>query len=573
MLIRNSFRVFGGAVIASAMLLSTAAMAGDYSTVTAKRLNNPESRNWLMYRGNYEGWGYSPLAQINTGNVKDLKPAWAFSTSVGEGHQSPPIVNDGVMFISTPQNQVVALDAATGVEKWRFQHEISEELFQLHPTNRGVGLFGNNVYLATTDCKVVALNAETGKVVWETAVDDWEEGYYLTMAPLIAEGKVMVGTSGGEYGIRGHVTALNAKNGAVEWVLHTIPGPGEPGHRTWSGDDWKTGGGSVWLTGNYDSETGISYWGTGNAAPWTGDTHPGDNLYTASAIAVKVSSGELVGHHQYHWNDSWDWDEVSSPILLPLERNGKQIKGLAHAGRNGYLWLLDRGTGTDISFVDAHKYVAQDVFTSIDSVTGRPTYDESKKPVLDKMIKFCPSLWGGKDWPPEAYNPKTGLFYIPANDNLCGSLIGKKAEYVPGELWLGVPIPDIQMYLVDGAKHIGEVQAWNLNTGKEVWSQKFESFNWGPLLTTGGDLVFSGGTWDRYFRAFHGETGEVLWKFRTNSGITAVPSSYSVNGKQYIAVQSGWGVDAVRMEGALNAATGTTRQTPTGGVLWVFALD
>jgi len=326
MLVRNSLRVFGGAVIASAMLLSTAAVADGYSTVTAERLSNPESRNWLMYRGNYEGWGYSPLAQINTGNVKDLKPAWAFSTSVGEGHQSPPIVNDGVMFISTPQNQVVALDAATGVEKWRFQHEISEELFQLHPTNRGVGLFGDNVYLATTDCKVVALNAETGKVVWETAVDDWKEGYYLTMAPLIAEGKVMVGTSGGEYGIRGHVTALNAKNGAVEWVLHTIPGPGEPGHGTWSGDDWKTGGGSVWLTGNYDSETGISYWGTGNAAPWTGDTHPGDNLYTASAIAVKVSSGELVGHHQYHWNDSWDWDEVSSPILLPLERHQHQFE-------------------------------------------------------------------------------------------------------------------------------------------------------------------------------------------------------------------------------------------------------
>jgi len=569
----NSLRVFGGAMIAAAMLLPAAASADGYSAVTAERLRNPEPHNWLMYRGNYEGWGYSPLAQINTGNVKDLKPAWAFSTSVGEGHQSPPIVNDGVMFITTPQNQIVALDAATGDVKWRFKHEISEELFQLHPTNRGVGLFGDNVYLATTDCMVVALNAETGEVVWKTAVDDWKKGYYLTMAPLIAEGKIMVGTSGGEYGIRGHITALNAKTGATEWVVHTIPGPGEAGHDTWSGDDWKTGGGSVWLTGNYDAETGISYWGTGNAAPWTGDTHPGDNLYTASAIAVKVSNGDLVGHHQYHWNDSWDWDEVSAPILLPIERNGKKINGLAHAGRNGFLWLLDRGTGSDIGFVDAHKYVRQDVFTSIDPNTGRPNYDSAKKPVLDKFIKFCPSLWGGKDWPPEAYNPKTGLFYIPANDNLCGSLVGKKAEYVPGELWLGVPIPDIKMYLVEGSKHIGEVQAWNLNTGKEVWTQKFESFNWGPLLTTGGALVFSGGTWDRYFRAFHGETGEILWQFRTNSGITAVPSSYSVNGRQYIAVQSGWGVDAVRMEGSLNAAIGTKRKTPTGGVLWVFALD
>ncbi len=563
-------------LIAPALMLpglAAADMHGQYSTVTDERLSNPEPHNWLMYRGNYAGWGYSPLDQINSGNVADLEPAWAFSTNVGEGHQSPPIVNDGVMFITTPQNQVVALDAATGDEMWRFQHEIPEELWQVHPTNRGVGLYGDNVYVVTTDCLVVALNAMTGEEVWRTATDSWENGYYMTMAPLVAEGKIMVGTSGGEYGIRGHITALDAATGEVQWVRHSIPGPGEFGHDTWEGDDWVNGGASIWLTGNYDPETGVSYWGTGNAAPWTGDMHPGDNLYTTSAIAVRVSDGELVGYHQYHWNDSWDWDEVSTPILLPLERDGEQINGLAHAGRNGYLWVLDRGAGADIGFVDAYKYVHQDVFTSIDPETGRPTYDEEKKPRVGRFTRFCPSLWGGKDWPPEAYNPMTGLFYIPVNENLCGSLVGEVQEYVPGELWLGVPIPDIKMYLEEGADHIGEVQAWNLNTGEEVWAQNFESFNWGPLLTTGGNLVFGGGTWDRYFRAFDAQTGEILWQFRTNSGITAVPSSYAIDGKQYVAVQSGWGVDAVRMEDSLNATTDYNIKTPTGGVLWVFALD
>ena len=374
MVVRRNFRVLGGALIASAMLLPAVAAAGDYSTVTDARLNNPEPENWLMYRGNREGWGFSPLAQINTGNVKDLAPAWAFSTDVTEGHQSPPMVNDGIMFITTPQNQTIALDAETGDLIWRHQSEISEELFQLHPTNRGAALYGDNVYVTTTDCFVVALNAKTGEEVWKTAIDDWKNGYYLTMAPLIAEGKVMVGTSGGEYGIRGHITALNAETGAVEWVTHTIPAPGEPGSETWETDAWKTGGGSVWLTGNYDSETGISYWGTGNAAPWTGDLHPGDNLYTASTIGLRVADGKLVGHHQYHWNDSWDWDEVSTPLLIPLERDGKKINGLVHAGRNGYLWLLDRGTGSDIGFVDAHNMSARTSSpASIRTPAGRPT--------------------------------------------------------------------------------------------------------------------------------------------------------------------------------------------------------
>ena len=234
MTVNRYARLLGGALVASALLVPAVASAdGHYSTVTDDRLKNPEPENWLMYRGNYEGWGFSPLDEITTDNVGGLKPVWAFSTDVNEGHQSPPMVNDGMMFITTPENQTIALDAETGELIWRHQSEISEELFQLHPTNRGAGLYGDRVYVTTTDCFVVALDARTGEEVWKTAVNDWELGYYMTMAPLIAEGMVMVGTSGGEYGIRGHVTGIDAESGEIQWVTHTIPGPGEPGHDTW----------------------------------------------------------------------------------------------------------------------------------------------------------------------------------------------------------------------------------------------------------------------------------------------------------------------------------------------------
>src|SRR5262245_49270461 len=322
-----------------------------YTDVTESRLLNPEAQNWLMYRGNYSGWGYSPLDRITPANVKKLVPVWSLSTGVTEGHQSPPIVNNGIMFVTTPQQQVIALNAKTGDVLWRYKKELPEDLLQLHPTNRGVGLFEDKVYIGTVDAHVVALEAKTGKVVWDKAVDDWKKGYYFTLAPLIVKGKVMVGTSGGELGIRGFIAALDASSGQEVWRTYTVPGPGEPGHDTWSGEQWKTGGVSVWLTGHYDPQLNLTYWGTGNAAPWPGDMHPGDNLYATSVIALDADTGKIRGHHQYHWNDSWDWDEVSTPILLDVQRQGRTIKGLVHPGRNGYLWLLERRPD-GIGFVD-----------------------------------------------------------------------------------------------------------------------------------------------------------------------------------------------------------------------------
>ncbi|NKC11243.1 MAG: PQQ-dependent dehydrogenase, methanol/ethanol family [Gammaproteobacteria bacterium] len=545
----------------------------NYRDVSQERLEDPEPHNWLMYRGNYEGWGYSPLAEINSGNVDTLRPVWTFSTGVTEGHQSPPIVNDGVMFITTPQNQVFALDARTGEQYWRYQREIPEELFQLHPTNRGVGLYEDKVFVATTDAFLVALEAKTGKVLWETAVEDYKTGYYLTLAPLTVDGLAIVGVSGGEYGIRGFVAAYDVDSGKEVWKRHTIPGPGEPGHDTWEGDTWKTGGASAWITGTYDPDTKILYWGIGNAAPWMPDNRAGDNLYANSVIAINVDTGELVGHHQYHWNEAWDWDEVSAPILMPVKRGNKTLKALVHPARNGYLWVLEPRANGTIGFVDAEPYVRQDVFTSIDGNTGRPTYHPDRIPGIGRKADFCPSLWGGKDWPPAAYNPQTGLLYIPANDNLCGHLTGKAEEYKPGQLYLTTAIADIGLTIFPGSDHIGEIQAWNMDSRTEQWTHNFEFHNWGPILTTGGNLVFAGGTNDRYFRAFDATSGEVLWQFKTNSGVAAVPSTFEVNGVQYVAVQSGWGVDPQRVQGAIDGQLGTKTEVPQGGVVWVFALD
>jgi alcohol dehydrogenase (cytochrome c) len=542
-----------------------------YASVTDQRLVNPEPRNWLMYRRTYDGWGYSPLTQITAANARKLMPVWTMATGVVEGHQAPPIVNDGVMFVSTPQNQVLALDAKTGDLLWRYKKELPEDLTQLHPTNRGVGLYEDKIYIATVDCHIVALDAKTGKVLWDQTVEDYRKGYYMTLAPLVARGKVMVGVSGGEYGIRGFVAAFDARTGAPAWKTYTIPGPGEPGANTWSGDTWQRGGGSVWITGTYDPQLNLSYWGTGNAAQWMGDTRPGDNLYTTSVIALDVDSGRLRGYHQYHWNDSWDWDEVSAPILIDVERGGRTVKALVHPARNGYLWVLER-SAEGIKFVEAQPYVRQTVFTRLDPRTGRPEYDMTKKPLVGQKIAFCPSLWGGKDWPPAAYNPNTRYLYIPANENLCGSLLGRQEPYQAGKLWLGVDIPDIGLDVFRGAGHVGELQAWDMTTGKRAWTKTFKSHNWGPVLTTGGGLVFMGGTNDRYFRAFDARTGEVIWEFRTNSGITGVPSTYMVDGVQYVAVQSGWGVDAQRMQESLDTFRKTKTEVPQGGVIWVFAL-
>lgn len=564
------------AALAAAVPLIAQAVPGPYAPVTDERLRNPEPQNWLSYRGNYGGWGYSPLSKIDAGNVGKLQLAWSFSTGVTEGHQSPPIVNNGHMFVSTPGGQVIALDAKSGQELWRYKKDAPAEMLQLHPTNRGVALYGDKVYVATVDAHLVALDAKTGKEVWKKQVGDYKALQYITLAPLAAKGKIMVGSSGGETGVRGFVAAYDAATGNEAWRTFTTAEPGQPGGDSWPGDAYKTGGASIWVTGTYDPTTNLAYWGTGNPAPWPVHLRKGDNLYSTSVIALDVDTGKLKGYHQYHQHDAWDWDEVSAPLLIDTEIKGKKTKTAVHAGRNGYLWVLER-TADQINFVDAWPYIHNDVFTSIDKKTGRPTYDPAKIPNVDKATSFCPSLWGGKDWPPEAYNPKTGLLYIPANNNLCSELpkADEKVAYKKGDLFIGYSIEGVlgSLRWKDGKQPatVGELQAWDIKTGKQAWVHKFPTFLWTPLLTTGGNLVFAGGTNDRMFRAFDASNGKVLWETITPSGTTGVPTSFEVDGEQYVAVQSGWGVDAQRMQNGFDAL-GAPAKVPQGGVVMVFKL-
>src|SRR6059036_512442 len=453
----------------------------NYKAVTADRLKKPEDGNWLMVRRTYDGWGYSPLEQITTRNVDKLAPVWEFSTGMVNGHEAPPIVNNGVMFVATPGNQVIAIEGKTGKLLWRFRRPPAEGAIVPHQTTRGLALYADKVFFAVGEAVLVAIEAKTGKEVWTAKIEENKNGYYTTMAPLAADGKVFVGASGGEFGIRGFIAAFDADTGKEEWRTFTVPAPGEPGSETWPrGDQWKTGGAPIWVTGNYDPETNLAFWGTGNGGPWMGDQRPGDNLYTSSTVAIDVASGQIRGHFQYHPNDSWDWDEVSPPILVDYRRGGRTIKGLIDVARDGYLWFLERTSGP-IRFVEGKPYVHQNVFLRLDPASGRPEIDPARKPGTGKRAEFCPGAHGGKNWPPIAFSPQTRMIYIPANENLCSTITGQKVEYRPGERFTGALTA---MYMAPGADHVGEVQAWNVDTQTRVWTHTYAtSPNWGPMLT------------------------------------------------------------------------------------------
>lgn len=545
------------------------AVLRDYPAVSAERLEHPADGEWLMVRRTYDGWGYSPLDQINTSNVSRLQPVWTFSTGMNNGHEAAPIVNGGVMFVSTSFNQVLALDAKSGALLWKYRSPAPGTV-RGKPVSRGVALYGDKVFTVLTEAVLVALDAKSGTEVWRTTVGDNSSGEYMTAPPLVADGKLVTGISGGDGANRGFVAAYDPETGRQVWKTYMTPSPGEPGSETWRGDDWKIGGAATWVTGNYDPETNLVYWGVGNGYPWVGYARPGDNLYTASTVAIDVATGAIKGHFQYTPNESWDWDEVSPPILVDYRRGGRTIKGLINFARSGYLYFLERTAGP-IKFVEGMPYVKQNVFRSLDPITGRPDVDPARKPDIGKLADFCPSWHGAKNWQPGAYSPKTRMIYTPTQENICAVMIGRTIQTSTG---LTRAATTNRMYIAPGADHLSEVQAWHVDTGKKVWSHHFAaSPNWGPIMTTGGGLVFSGGTNDRMFRAFDASTGKVLWEFPTNSGVYAPASSFSIDGTQYVAVLSGWGQDARLMQTRINAVSpGRFPEVPEGGVIWVFAL-
>ncbi len=551
----------------AAVTLSAAALAvgaasvqaaDGYNPVTPERLKEPEARNWLHWRGNYKGWGYSPLDQIDTGNVADLEVAWTISSGVTEGHEAPPIVNDGVMFVTAAYNNLYALDATTGELLWRYKRQLPDDVVTCcDVVNRGVAVRGETVYMGTLDAHLLALDAKSGKIKWDVTVENYKERYALTSAPMVIDDKIIVGVHGGEYGVRGFIAAYDAHSGKQLWKTHTAVSDG-----SWPGDTYKTGGAPPWLTGTYDQESDTLYWGTGNPSPWIDparkDKH--DLHWSVSVVALNPDTGKIKDAFQYSPNDAWDFDGTNEPMLIDID--GKP--SIVSPQRNGYLYRLSR-EGGGVDFVDAWPFAENNVYEKI-KPDGTPVVDETHRPQVGKTVDACPAFLGAKNWMPSAYHPDTGLVYVPTNE-WCMKIRGAQVEYSAGQPHVGA---EFEMYQVPGLDHVGQLQAIDPTTGEVQWKEDFKAPLWGGVLTTGGNLVFTGNLDKREFMAFDAKTGEKLWSQTTNSGVVGTPMSYTVDGTQYVAVWSGFG-------GAIPLWAGPvaklTENIPMGGVLWVFKLD
>lgn len=556
------------AAITAAAAVAASAAAPSYPAVTQQRLDNAQSENgWLMYRGNYTSNGYKPFKDINTGNVSGLKQVWDYkSPDNPQGYESPAIVNGDYMFVTTPKDGLLAFDAATGKKLWEYKKDLSDTGLKTvccDVVNRGVALYGDNVYMATLDNYVVALDAKTGKVVWQKQLISPDIGYAMTLAPLIVKGKVVVGESGGEYGIRGFIEALDAKTGKEVWKTYTIPSPNEPGGDTWPKGAYKNGGGGAWLTGTYDPETNTLFWGVGNPGPWLATLRSGKNLYTDSVIAMNPATGKIKWHYQYTPHDTWDYDGTNETVITDLTYKGKSYKALVSASRNGWFYAINRENG---KLIYAKPFVTA---TSVNGIKdGQMTTDDSLRPAIGKTVTTCPSFLGGKNWWPISVDPETHMAYVPAM-HTCMTIGGTSVAYKAGLPFLG----ETFNVMADPKfpNQWGDVIAINLDTGEQAWHFP-STLPWNDgMLSTAGGLVFSGSA-DGYLYAFDAKTGKVLWKSpKMTSGIIGVPSTWKVDGKQYVSVWSGWG-GATPIWGGDMAKDPAVKNIPRGGHLYVFSL-
>jgi alcohol dehydrogenase (cytochrome c) len=437
-----------------------------------------------------------------------------------------PVVVDGVMYV-TEANSVVALDVHTGRPLWSWTRPIPKDLRTIgfFPTNRGVAVIDQLVVVGTLDAHLVALDATSGAVRWDTEVADYKVGHCITGAPIAIDGKVVTGVSGGEAGIRGFIDAYDTKTGKRAWRFWTIPGPGEPGHETWHGDSWKTGGGSTWVSGTYDPDLKLIYWGVGNPGPdMNGDSRAGDNLYTCSLVALEAETGKLRWYFQFTPHDEHDWDATEIPVLINVTVSGQQRKVVAMANRNGFYYLLDRETG---KFLLGTPYAKQTWAKGLDD-SGRPVVLPNSTPTLQGTLVY-PSLQGATNWFSPSYDPQTNLFYVAVREMASYYLKGE-AEYKPGGFFAGGG-----ERALDGDEAWGAVRALNPNTGKLVWEFRLKSPPWAGVLSTAGGLVF-GGSNEGNFYALDAHTGQALWDFQTGSSLESNPISFLVDGQQYIAV-------------------------------------
>jgi len=523
---------------------------------------------------------YSPLDKINKKTIKSVVPVWAYSFG-GEkqrGQESQPIVYDGTIYVTGSYSRVFAVDAHTGEEKWEYNHRLPDGIMPCCDViNRGVAIYGDKVYFQTLDAHIVALDRHTGKVVWNKKAYEYKDGYSMSAAPIIVDGKLITGNSGGEFGIVGAVDARDAETGELVWHRPTIEGnmgtlngkdstvTGKT-NASWPGDLWQTGGGATWLGGTYDPDTKLLFFGTGNPGPWNSNLRPGDNLYSASTLAINPDNGEIVWHFQTTPHDGWDFDGVNEFIPFDMKVDGKVVKAGAKADRNGFFYVLDRTNG---KFLHASPFVEKITWAKEIGKDGRPVYIDENRPGAPvgeekgKSVFAVPSFLGGKNWMPMAYSPDTELFYVPSND--WGMEIwNEPVTYKKGAAYLGAGFT-IRTIFDD---HIGALRAMDPKTGKKVWEYKNKAPLWGGVMTTKGGLVFTG-TPEGYFKAFDAKTGEELWKFNTGSGIVGSPVTWEMDGEQYIGVVSGWG-GAVPLWGGDVAKL--VKDINQGGMLWVFKL-
>ena len=570
------------ATLAGAALLLAASSASAAGVTDAMIANDATTTGDVLTVGlGNSGQRYSPLKTINAGNIGDLVPAWTFSFG-GEkqrGQETQPLIYNGKMFLTGSYSRIWALDVNTGKRLWAYEHRLPDGIMPCcDVVNRGAALYGDLVIFGTLDARLVALNQETGKVAWNEELGDYKAGYSYTAAPIIVDGKIITGVSGGEFGVVGKVDARDAKTGKLVWSRPTVEGHmgtlngkdnGITGktNASWPGDMWKYGGAATWLGCTYGADVKLLYCGTGNPAPWNAHLRPGDNLYSTSTVAIDPSTGKIKWSYQGTPNDHWDFDGVNEFIPFDMkDAAGKTVKAGAKADRNGFFYVLDRANG---KLLGASPFVTQQTWASgVDLKTGRPIESKNRpgdpaKAEKGESVFSAPSFLGGKNWMPMAYSPDTGLFYVPSNE-WGMDIWNEPITYKKGAAYLGAGFNIKPLY----PDYIGALRAMDPATGKIVWEAKNGAPLWGGVMTTAGNLVFTG-TPEGYLKAFDAKTGAELWKFNTGSGVVGQPATWEANGVQYIAVASGWG-GAVPLWGGDVAKA--VKDISQGGMMWVFKL-
>ncbi len=484
---------------------------------------------WRSYGKNYSGWRYSELNEINTANIAQLRPQWIFQSGVNGKQETTPLVFNNMMYITAPSNHAFALDGLTGRPVWHYQKQVPAGTnVCCGQVNRGFAAIGDKLFKVNLEATLVAIDAKSGRTLWETTIDDVKKGFSTTVAPLAVKNLVIVGVAGAEFGVRGFIDAYDATTGKRAWRFYTVAGPGQPGANTWAGDSWTRGGGSIWITGTYDPETNLTYWGTGNPGPdFFGDDRKGDNLYTCSLVALDADTGQLKWHYQFTPHDVHDWDAVADPVLMDLNIDGKKVKAVVQANRNGYFYVLDRTNG---KFIKAKSYTQTSWADGI-GADGKPKVIANQDPTEDGN-RACPGIAGGHNWNATAYSPQTGLYYFNSTDG-CQLYYKTRQEFIEGMWYQGSTTAGFPTEPTTGS-----VIAVDPATGTTKWRWEMVTPPTSGMLATAGNLVF-GGDREGYLFAFDARTGKVVWKFQTGGVIIAPPISYALNGKQYIAVGAG----------------------------------